>query len=183
MIVGLGNPGPEYAKTRHNAGFWFIDAIRNSELLPNNRFKGWCGELILGGEKVHLLMPNTYMNKSGEAVVALAQFYKIAPEEILVVHDELDLQPGTARFKVGGGHGGHNGLRSIINLLGSREFARLRIGIGHPGSAPQVSGYVLGRPQSSDESAIMDSIYDARALLETYVSGDRERAMNELHRR
>lgn len=182
MIVGLGNPGLQYARTRHNAGFWFIDSIRNSPLALNNRFKGLVGEQLFGVQKVHLLMPETFMNKSGESVVALALFYKILPEEILVVHDELDLQPGIARFKKGGGHGGHNGLKSIMALLGSKDFMRLRIGIGHPGHASQVSGYVLAKTPEADENAIFRSIDAARSVLPQFVAGEYEKAMNELHR-
>ncbi len=183
LIVGLGNPGPEYAKTRHNAGFWFIDAIRSGVLNENRRFKGLVGEVQLDNRSVMLLMPMTYMNRSGESVQALAHFYKLKPEEILIVHDELDLPPGRARFKVGGGHGGHNGLRSIITHLGTEQFSRLRIGIGHPGDRREVSNYVLGRASGSEYEAILDSLYFARQSLNDYVSGDRERAMNDLHRR
>ncbi len=183
MIVGLGNPGAQYTKTRHNAGFWLIDAIRNSELTPNNRFKGLVGEMLFGTQKVYLLMPETYMNKSGESVLALAHFYKILPQEILVVHDELDLPPGTARFKRGGGHGGHNGLRSIITHLGSKDFMRLRIGIGHPGHSSQVASYVLTKAPQAEETAIFDAIYNARHALPDFVAGEYEKAMNDLHRR
>ncbi len=183
LIVGLGNPGPDYTKTRHNAGFWFIDAIRNSDLSPNNRFKGSVGEMMVGSQKVYLLTPDTYMNKSGESVLALAHFYKILPEEILVVHDELDLPPGTVRFKRGGGHGGHNGLKSIVSHLGSNNFLRLRIGIGHPGHASMVANYVLKKAPKEEEDQIFDSIYRARQLLADFVSGNYEQAMNELHRK
>ncbi|GGZ83562.1 peptidyl-tRNA hydrolase [Ignatzschineria indica] len=183
MIVGLGNPGLQYAKTRHNAGFWFIDSIRNAPLSLNNRFKGLVGEQLFGSQKVYLLEPETFMNKSGDAVVALALFYKIMPEEILVVHDELDLAPGVARFKKGGGHGGHNGLKSIIERLGSRDFMRLRIGIGHPGHASLVSSYVLTKTPEKDENEIFQAIDAARAVLPQFVAGEYEKAMNELHRR
>lgn len=183
MIVGLGNPGLQYAKTRHNAGFWFIDSIRNSTLSVNNRFKGLVGEQLFAADKVYLLMPETFMNKSGESVVALAHFYKIMPEEILVVHDELDLLPGVARFKKGGGHGGHNGLRSIIEQLGTKDFMRLRIGVGHPGHASMVSGFVLSKAPQSEEDAIFDAIDAARRVLPEFVAGEYEKAMNELHRK
>ncbi len=183
MIVGLGNPGLQYAKTRHNAGFWFIDSIRSGSLALNSRFKGLVGEQMFGSNKVYLLEPETFMNKSGESVVALALFYKIMPEEILVVHDELDLAPGVARFKKGGGHGGHNGLRSIIELLGSKDFMRLRIGIGHPGHSSQVSGYVLSKTPEKDENEIYNAINDARRVLPEFVAGEYEKAMNELHRK
>ena len=183
MIVGLGNPGLQYARTRHNAGFWFIDSIRTSSLSLNNRFKGLVGEQLFGPHKVYLLEPETYMNKSGEAVVALALFYKIKPEEILVVHDELDLPPGVARFKKGGGHGGHTGLRSIIELLGSKDFMRLRIGVGHPGHSSLVSGFVLAKTPEKEEHEIFNAIDAARRVLPEFIAGEYEKAMNELHRK
>lgn len=183
LIVGLGNPGPEYIETRHNAGFWFIDEIANSPLSYQSKFKGLVGELIQDGRKVYLLKPETYMNKSGESVLALAHFYKILPEEILVVHDELDLPPGVVKLKEGGGHGGHNGLKSIASCLGSNSFNRLRIGVGHPGDAKLVSNYVLKKASGADQKLMDDSIWEARRYLSSMVAGDFEPVMNELHRK
>lgn len=184
LIVGLGNPGGQYEQTRHNAGFWFVDAIARAQgetLRNENKFFGEAGKVMIGGQAVWLLKPQTFMNRSGQAVAALANFYKIPQEEILVVHDELDLAPGIARLKKGGGHGGHNGLRDIIAQMGGREFFRLRVGIGHPGSAKQVSNFVLSRAPSDEERAIEDSIDQALAVLPQIISGDFQKAMNTLH--
>lgn len=183
LIVGLGNPGPEYIETRHNAGFWFIDEIATTPLSYQSKFKGLVGEMIQDGRKIYLLKPETYMNKSGESVLALAHFYKILPEEILVVHDELDLPPGIVKLKQGGGHGGHNGLKSIASCLGSNNFNRLRIGVGHPGDAKLVANYVLKKASGADQKLMDDSIWDARRYLSSMVSGDFEPVMNELHRK
>lgn len=185
LLVGLGNPGLQYAKTRHNAGFWFIDALAQS-LQPNTRFKGLIGEYFVGAEKVYILKPETFMNNSGESVLAVAHFYKILPQEILIAHDELDLPPGTIRYKKSGGHGGHNGLRSVITHLGSKEFHRLRVGIGHPGHggsrAEKVLSHVLKKPSRGDEDLIFTAIDKARHTLDNYLIGNYEIAMNELHR-
>jgi PTH1 family peptidyl-tRNA hydrolase len=161
LIVGLGNPGKSYAETRHNAGFRFIEALlgqTGAGLKSESRFDGDAGKIAIAGRDVWLLMPSTYMNASGQSVAKLARFYKIPTEEILVVHDELDLAPGTVRLKEGGGHGGHNGLRDIMNKLGSRDFMRLRIGIGHPGQAPQVESYVLKKAPKAEQQQIDDAI-------------------------
>ena len=146
LIVGLGNPGPKYEQTRHNAGFWFVDEVARRYRLDfavDSRSQGLTARMDWEGEKIHLLKPMRYMNLSGGAVSAVAGFYKIQPSRILVAHDELDFEPGVVKLKVGGGHGGHNGLRDIVARLGSADFARIRLGIGHPGNRDEVVGYVL----------------------------------------
>lgn len=184
-IIGLANPGIEYAETRHNAGAWFLELLcrrANASLRPERKFFGEYTKLNLNGHEVHLLMPTTFMNRSGQAVAALCSFYKLTPEDLLVAHDELDIPPGQARFKQGGGHGGHNGLRDIISALGNnREFHRLRIGIGHPGEASKVVNYVLGRPGKSERSAIDSAIDAAADELPIALDGDWGKAMNRLH--
>ncbi len=184
LIVGLGNPGPQYELTRHNAGFWFVDAIARAQgetLRNENKFFGEVAKVLIGGKSVWLLKPQTFMNRSGQAVMALANFYKIPLDRILVVHDELDLLPGTARLKKGGGHGGHNGLRDIIAQFGGSEFLRLRVGIGHPGNAKLVSNFVLSRAPSGEERAIEESIDKALAVLPQVIGGELQKAMNTLH--
>lgn len=186
LIVGLGNPGSEYQDTRHNAGFWFVDALCKrfgaTNLSEESKFKGSSATINLSGKSVRLLKPNTFMNLSGQSVAALANFYKMECEQILVAHDELDIDPGSARLKVGGGHGGHNGLRDIISSLGNqKDFARLRIGIGHPGNAKQVANFVL-KKASSTEQNYMDKAIDACVdHIEAVVRGDWQLAMNTLH--
>ena len=184
LIVGLGNPGPKYSETRHNAGFWFVDDLANqyrSRFLPEKKFHGEVARINLEGKDIWLLKPETFMNRSGLSVVSLALFYKIAPENILVVHDEIDLKAGTARLKSGGGHGGHNGLRDIISHLGTRDFQRLRIGVDHPGSKDMVVDYVLKRPDSKDRQAIEDSIHEALRIMPKIAAGEWEKAMHQLH--
>ncbi len=185
LIVGLGNPGSEYRGTRHNAGADFVEALaraNGASLRAESRYFGMAGLLTLSGHDLRLLVPTTFMNRSGKAVAAMATFYKIAPEQILVAHDELDIPPGTARFKRGGGHGGHNGLRDIIPALGNnRDFYRLRIGIGHPGHASRVSGYVLGAPSAEDRGRIDASIAEAIGSLPLLLAGDETKAMTRLH--
>ncbi|MDR9467459.1 aminoacyl-tRNA hydrolase [Marinospirillum sp.] len=184
LLVGLGNPGQEYAATRHNAGAWLVAALaeRLQTPLKASKFFGLHAQAMLGSQKVHLLIPTTYMNRSGQAIGALANFYKLAPEQILVAHDELDLSPGVVRLKKGGGHGGHNGLRDTISALGnSRDFYRLRIGIGHPGSASQVTNYVLGKPSPDDQIRIEAALDETLRHLELIFSGDHTQAMNKLH--
>lgn len=184
LIVGLGNPGPQYQGTRHNAGFWFLDALLRDypcALRPESKFKGQACRVVIQGHELWLLRPDTFMNLSGQAAGALAGFFKIAPECILVAHDELDLPPGQVRLKRGGGHGGHNGLRSLIEHLGSREFARLRIGIGHPGHKDRVHDYVLSKPSADDRDAIQRAVDEAVATLPLIVAGEFARAMNVLH--
>lgn len=186
LIVGLGNPGPEHQLTRHNAGFWFVDELAVREGCSwkrEARFHGDVTRCRLDGHDVRLLKPATYMNLSGQAVVALAGFFRIAPEQMLVVHDDLDLPPGTARLKRGGGHGGHNGLRDLIGRLGSNDFLRLRLGIGHPGHREGVVGYVLQRPSRHDVDAIESAIVEAIDVLPLVLAGELERAMHRLHSR
>ena len=185
LIVGLGNPGPKYQRTRHNAGADFVRELANSvgaTLSAESKFFGETARITLNGRDIRLLIPSTYMNRSGQAVSAYAKFYQIAPDNILVAHDELDHSPGTVRFKIAGGHGGHNGLRDIIKALGnSKEFARLRIGIGHPGHADQVADYVLKKASKGDQQLIDNSISDALHYLPLATQGQWEQAMNKLH--
>ena len=152
LIVGLGNPGAQYEDTRHNAGFWFVEQLARAyggSLQPEKKFFGYAARITIGGQDVRLLTPSTFMNRSGQAVNAIATFYKIPPQAILVAHDELDHPPGIGRLKQGGGHGGHNGLRDIISSLGNnKDFCRLRIGIGHPGNSKAVVNYVLKKTLS-----------------------------------
>tara|TARA_R110001599_G_scaffold49126_15_gene140483 strand:+ start:1749 stop:2327 length:579 start_codon:yes stop_codon:yes gene_type:complete len=182
-LIGLGNPGAEYAQTRHNAGFWWIDALAREaavSLRPEAKFHSHAARGTLGGRDVLLVQPQTFMNRSGQAVQAIAQFYKIAPANLLIAHDELDLPPGTARLKLGGGHGGHNGLRSIHAAMGA-EYRRLRIGIGHPGDRAEVLNYVLGRPGRDDDRAINDALIRASGALGTWLTKGWEPAMTQLH--
>ena len=182
-LIGLGNPGAEYAQTRHNAGFWWIDALAREaavSLRPEAKFRSHAARATLGGRDVLLVQPQTFMNRSGQAVQAIAQFYKIAPANLLIAHDELDLPPGTARLKLGGGHGGHNGLRSIHAAMGT-EYRRLRIGIGHPGDRAEVLNYVLGRPGRDDDRAINDALIRASGALGTWLTKGWEPAMTQLH--
>ena len=185
LIVGLGNPGSEYRGTRHNAGADFVEELARTtgaSLREETKFHGLAGAITLSGHDLRLLIPATFMNRSGKAVAAMATFYKISPEEILVAHDELDIPAGSARFKRGGGHGGHNGLRDIIPALGNNSgFYRLRIGIGHPGHASRVTGYVLGNPSVEDRIRIDASIGEAIAALPLLLDGDETKAMTRLH--
>ena len=182
MIVGLGNPGAEYEHTRHNAGFWFLDAMNPSPpFRAEKKFHGAIARTHLAGQDVWLLKPDTFMNNSGQAVLALAQFYKIGLQHILVVHDDLDLPPGVARLKQGGGHGGHNGLRDIISRMGGNGFMRLRLGIGHPGDKRKVHGHVLKKTSLDDKIEIDRAIERALAVLPMVVEGELQKAMNELH--
>ncbi len=182
LIVGLGNPGDTYERTRHNAGFWFVDLISGGNLRKESRFHGLCGEIQIGGLVCRLLEPQTFMNKSGLAVRAITDYYRFDPGQILIVHDDIDLQPGTVRIKRGGGHGGHNGLRDIIAALGGRkDFFRLRIGVGHPGHRDQVVDYVLHRPGVDELAAIEVALDSARDVLPDLLSGEAERAMHVLH--
>ncbi len=184
LIVGLGNPGSQYTETRHNAGFWFVDELVRQQSLalkPETRFFGAAVKAQIGQRPVYLLEPLEFMNLSGRSVAALARFYKIPPEKILVVHDELDLPPGHIRIKKGGGHGGHNGLRDIVEKLGSKDFWRIRVGIGHPGHKSAVSGYVLKRASADDQKLIEDAIYIAVREADTIVGGDINAATKVLH--
>ena len=184
LIVGLGNPGREYEATRHNAGFWWVDAVaagKSAALRPEKKFHGLAARVAVGSHELWLLEPDTFMNASGRAVSALANFYKIAPDEMLVVHDELDLPPGTLRLKKGGGHGGHNGLKDIVAHLGTPEFWRLRLGIGHPGNRDAVVNFVLNAPQRAEQELIENAIHDGLAALPQLLSGDFPAAMLKLH--
>jgi PTH1 family peptidyl-tRNA hydrolase len=185
LRVGLGNPGSQYTNTRHNAGQDLVERLasqKNASLANDSKFFGHCTRVFFGSQDVRLLVPTTFMNRSGQAVAALANFYRINPEEMLIVHDELDLPPGVARLKQGGGHGGHNGLRDIISALGNNNnFQRLRIGIGHPGNAKQVSGYVLKKAGGDDAIGIDHSIDESIKILPALVAGDLTGAMQELH--
>ncbi|MDY6799136.1 MAG: aminoacyl-tRNA hydrolase [Pseudomonadota bacterium] len=184
MVVGLGNPGPDYENTRHNAGALFVEALAREAgqpLRPEKKYHGLYARIQWQGLDLHLLNPSTFMNRSGLSVKALADFFKIPAEQILVAHDELDLPPGTAKFKKGGGHGGHNGLRDTIAHLGTNSFQRLRIGIGHPGDSRKVTGYVLGRlgkQESTQLEAVTDEIL---RVLPDAANGNLAAAMNRLH--
>ena len=185
MIVGLGNPGSEYEGTRHNAGQDLVEQLARATASPltnTPKFFATSSLCHIAGDDLRLLVPSTFMNRSGQAVAALSRFYKIEPEAILVVHDELDLAPGVARLKVGGGHGGHNGLRDIISALGNnKNFARLRIGIGHPGHANAVASYVLKRAQQADRDKISVAIDEALKIIDELVQGDWDKATRQLH--
>jgi len=183
LIVGLGNPGAEYEPTRHNAGFWFVEEIarlKGAHFRPETKFSGQVCKVHLEGRDIWLLKPNTFMNRSGQAVQQLASFYKIPVENILVAHDEIDLDPGTTRLKSSGGHGGHNGLRDIIAHMG-KDFHRLRIGVGHPGSKDQVVDFVLHRASKEEQAAIDESMDDALRALPLLLEGSWEKAVNRLH--
>lgn len=185
LIVGLGNPGRDYEDTRHNAGAWFVEALADQQrcsLQNESKFFGFTGRINLAGHDIKLLIPTTFMNLSGQSVAALATFFKIPLDAILVAHDELDIGVGEARFKQGGGHGGHNGLRDIVSKFGNQNnFHRLRIGIGHPGSADKVTGHVLNKPTRDERIAIDASIDAALKALPLALSGQWPRAMNQLH--
>ena len=184
LIVGLGNPGREYQATRHNAGFWWVERVadsRGASLVPEKKFHGLALRLHLAQHELWLLEPQTYMNRSGQAVAALAGFYRIPPGEILVIHDELDLPPGDARLKKGGGHGGHNGLRDIVAHLGTADFWRLRLGIGHPGDKTQVADYVLHPPRREEQELLETALEKSLPLLPQLLSGDFSAAMLKLH--
>ena len=183
LIAGLGNPGREYAATRHNAGFWFLDDVARqagASLRVESRFQGAVARVNLHGQEIWLIAPQTYMNISGQALAALASYYKITPQEMLVVHDELDLLPGTARLKRGGGPGGHNGLKDIIAHLGP-DFWRLRIGIGHPGDKNAVADFVLHRPSQAEETLLREALDQSLSALPLMVAGDMAGAMQQLH--
>ena len=190
LIVGLGNPGEEHLEDRHNAGFWFVDALAkqlNVRFETEKRFLGKVAKAKWEGDDLFLLKPTTYMNLSGQAVGALCHFHKITPENILVVQDELDLKPGSARIKLGGGTGGHNGLKDIQAHLGTADYWRLRLGIGHPrdiagdGRVMDVADYVLRRPLQSEQKLIEASIKNGLEILPLFLKGATQTAMLELH--
>ena len=184
LVVGLGNPGPEYAATRHNAGCWFVERLASQAgvgLRGESRFHGSVGRFPAGAEDCWLLLPQTFMNASGRSVGAFARFYRIAPEDLMVVHDELDLPPGTPRLKKGGGVAGHNGLKDIAAHLGSRDFWRLRLGIGHPGDRAAVVDYVLHPPRGEEQALIDEAIGKSLDVWPFIARGDLEAAMLKLH--
>ncbi|MDZ4140458.1 MAG: aminoacyl-tRNA hydrolase [Methylotenera sp.] len=183
LFVGLGNPGDKYTATRHNAGFWWVDQLAaqtNSKLVLDAKFFGVASKLSQTAD-TWLLKPTTFMNASGKAVAALANYYKIAPAQILVIHDELDLQPNTAKLKKGGGNSGHNGLKDITAALGTQDFWRLRIGIGHPGDRSEVVNFVLKAPTKDEQAAINQCVDDSMQIVPYLLSGDFETAMLKLH--
>ena len=185
LLAGLGNPGPEYDATRHNAGFWWLDAVAaklGARLGYDRSYHGLVARVNRpGGEPLWLVEPQTYMNLSGKSVAALARFYKIAPDEILVAHDELDLLPGQVKLKLGGSHAGHNGLKDIVAQLGSADFWRLRLGIGHPGVKAEVIQYVLKKPSQEHREAIDHCIARTQDALDLLLAGEMERAMMKVH--
>lgn len=183
-IVGLGNPGPQYETTRHNAGQWLVEQLAvkaHVTLRSENKFLGHYSKILLDGQECHLLIPHTFMNRSGGSVAAVAKFYKIKPQEILVAHDELDLAPGVIKLKQSGGHAGHNGLRDIIAALGTPDFLRFRIGIGHPGHADKVSDFVLSRPNQIEKQDIMQAIDRGLLVVPELLAGNIAPAIKTLH--
>ncbi len=184
LLVGLGNPGQEYEATRHNAGFWWLQDVARElkvNLAAERAYHGRVGRTQVQGSNLWLLEPQTFMNLSGKSVAALARFFKIAPEEILVAHDELDLPPGQAKLKFGGGHAGQNGLRDIHAQLGTGNYWRLRIGIGHPGDKSEVSNWVLGKPMAEQRTAMQAAIARSVKAIDSIVRGEMEKAMQQIH--
>ncbi len=184
LIVGLGNPGTEYAQTRHNAGFWYVERLAQRygiSLKSESRFHGWTGRGQIEGHDVRLLLPSTFMNRSGQAVVPMAKFFQVPADQLLIAHDELDLASGVIRLKSGGGHGGHNGLRDIVPHLGA-EFHRLRIGIGHPGHRDKVTGHVLGKAPTAEQALLDQALDEALRLTDLIVAGNISQAMNQINR-
>lgn len=187
LIVGLGNPGPEYEQTRHNAGFWLVDKLANStrsRLVREAKYQALAGKAVIAGQEVWLLEPQTYMNRSGQSVGTLARFFKINADEILVVHDELDLAPGVAKIKKGGSSGGHNGLKDITAALGTQDYWRLRLGIGHPRTANSqqvVADYVLHRARKEEQALIDEAIAKSLDVIPVVCEGKFEAAMMQLH--
>lgn len=185
LLVGLANPGSDYTNTRHNAGAWVVEElarIHHSPLKSEAKFFGLTSRIIVNGQDVRLLIPTTYMNLSGKAIAAIAKFYQIQPEEIMIAHDELDLPPGVAKFKQGGGHGGHNGLKDTISKLGNnKEFYRLRIGIGHPGHKDKVAGYVLTKAPSKEHECILAAVDESVRCFDILLKDGLTKAQNRLH--
>ena len=184
LIAGLGNPGPEYEHTRHNAGVWFLNELAarfNTSLKPESKFFGLTGRITVGTQDIRLIYPTTYMNKSGQAVAAMANFYRIPAENMLIAFDELDLPPGIAKYKVGGSSS-QNGIRDVVAKMGNnKDFLRLRIGIGHPGHKSKVTGHVLGKPPENEKRAIEDAIDEAVRCTEILIKNDLKQAQNRLH--
>lgn len=186
LIVGLGNPGKEYEATRHNAGFFFVDALAEQWQCHFNlesKFFGYLAKTKVNGEDVWLLKPNTFMNRSGMSVAAVCNFYKIPAKAVLAVHDELDITPGEARLKIGGGVGGHNGLKDMAKALGTQDFMRLRLGIGHPGQAALVANYVLHAPSKDERNQLDDAIARSLHIMDQLMADKMSLAMNQLHTR
>lgn len=186
LFVGLGNPGPEYEATRHNAGFWWLDALAREwklSLQPDRSYHGLVARTTVGGQTVWLLAPQTFMNLSGKSVAALARFFKIAPQEIMVVHDELDIVPGEVKLKFGGSHAGHNGLRDIHAQLGTGDYWRLRLGVGHPGVKAEVVNWVLKKPSPEHRSAIEAGIAHSLQAVPQLLAGEMEKATMAVHTR
>ena len=184
LIAGLGNPGPQYVDTRHNVGFWFVDALASRlgvSFAGQRRSSAEVAQADVSGERVWLVKPQSFMNRSGGPVAETLRYYKIAPERLLVVYDDLDLPPGSIRVRQMGGHGGHNGMRDIVRHLGTQEFGRLRLGIGHPGHASQVSNYVLGRPDAAQRMAMEESIERALDALPDWFAADWQKLQTRLH--
>lgn len=184
LIVGLGNPGPQYRFTRHNAGAMFVETLCDDfhgELRPEAKFFGLSDRISINDKDIRLLFPTTFMNNSGQAVAAISQYFKITPDEILVAYDELDLPVGTTKLKSGGGHGGHNGVRDITKALGSKDFHRLRIGIGHPGHSSKVLNYVLGEANKKDADLLQGQIDRSIDIIPMLIEGDFQKAMGKLH--
>ena len=185
LIAGLGNPGHEYSRTRHNAGVWFVEELarrNNISLRPEKKYSGLYGKGLIGNELVHLLIPTTFMNRSGQAVAPLANFFRISVENILIAHDELDMLPGSIKIKQGGGHGGHNGLKDIITrMANNRDFYRLRIGIGHPGHRDKVTGHVLGKAPQNEQSLIEQAIDEATRCFDIWQVDGLKSAQQRLH--
>ena len=184
LFVGLGNPGPDYESTRHNAGFWWLDAVARElkvSLVMEKAYQGLAARVSVNGQAVWLLKPQTFMNLSGKSVAALARFFKIEPQEILVAHDELDIVPGEAKLKLGGSHAGHNGLRDIHAQLGTDDYWRLRLGVGHPGIKSEVINWVLKKPSLDDRIAVDQCVARAITALPHLLAGDMEKAMLLIH--
>jgi len=184
LIVGLGNPGPQYEATRHNVGFWLVDAVaahNGGQFRVESKFHGLLCRISVAASDLRLLKPGTFMNRSGQSVAAVMRYFDISPDQVLVAHDELDLPVGVVRLKQGGGHAGHNGLRDIIQVLGNRDFWRLRIGIDHPGDRTQVVDYVLSRASRDDEALILDTLDDADRCVPDLINGEFQKVMNRLH--
>jgi PTH1 family peptidyl-tRNA hydrolase len=184
LIVGLGNPGAKYARTRHNVGFWFVDEVarRASQAFKENaRFHGAATQADVENTRCWLLKPGTFVNRSGQAARAFLHYLKLPVNQMLVVHDDLDLPPGAVKLKRGGGHGGHNGLRDLLDVLGTPDFYRVRIGIGHPGHRDQVTDYVLHAPTKEEQQQIEDAMAEALNCLPDMLAGKFEAAMQKLH--
>ena len=184
LVVGLGNPTREYEKTRHNAGFWFLDELVRREscsFLHEPRFDAMLAKTVHGGNRVLFLKPLTFMNHSGRAVAAVARYYRVEPHKIMVAHDDLDFDPGSVRLKLNGGHGGHNGVRNVISSLNSGEFLRLRIGVGRPIKSSPVLNYVLGRPGALERDAILSALAATADLFPNMIAGEFDHVMNQLH--